>query len=402
MQDPKSMGLLTQVCKGLLNQSAIATTNTLGDRTKYIGMSDIGKAAECMRAAVGNKLHGLKKPAVQTLNDWFSNNRYADIKNALKRQLTLQRGHWFEEGVVKAFEANGTDLFTQLEIVTTINGVPYKAHLDMVLLKGGDQPIVRVLELKSCKKIPENLYTSYEMQLYGQLGFLFRCWNEPCFGVIQSDGKQLFKDLTFPQIAEKYFGIQMPEDVTKVDIEGWLLALSMDDAKAFGAYQANATMFDYVLSLGEQLWQGAQQVRAGSQSLDNLDIVPGFHPLCDFCDHQRSCPKYQGIDLNNSVYDDLLNELQERKEARKILDDEIDTREEQVKDFYSRINTPEAWLNTQNYRFKCTVINGRTCLDQDLLHSELSQLIGEGETNSLIARCLKSGSPYQRLYVSKI
>lgn len=398
MEDPKSYGLLMQVCKGLINHSEVSTAKSLGDRSKYIGMSDLGKAAECMRSAVANKRFGLSKPAPSTLNDWLNQNRYADIKNALQRQLTLQRGHWFEEGVVKAFEANGTKLFTQLEIAVTHNNVPYKAHLDMVLLRGGSQPIIRVLELKSCKKIPETLYTSYEVQLHSQLGFLYRYWNSPSFVLTQPDGKQIFKNLTFPELAERYFGIQMPDDVSKVDIEGWVLALSMDDAKAFGSYKPNATMFDYALSLGEKLWSHLQL----QTELNTLKTVDGFHPLCDFCDHQKTCPKFQGIDLNNPVYDQLLEELQERKSQRKTLDEEISFQEDQVKSFYARCNTPEAWLNTQNHRFKCTVINGRSSLDQNLLQTELTQLIGEQETNHLISRCTKLGNPYQRLYISVI
>ena len=398
MQNQKSYGLLTQVCKGLINHSNIATASSLGDRSKYVGMSDLAKAAECMRAAVANKRLGLSKPDNQTLNEWLQKNRYADIKQALSRQLTLQRGHWFENGVVEAFQANGTKLFTQLEIAVTHNGVPYKAHLDMVLLRGGEYPVVRVLELKSCKKIPENLYTSYEVQLYAQLGFLFRFWNSPVFGLKDSTGKELYSKLTFAELADRHFGIQIPDDPSKVDIEGWVLALSMEEARPFGAYKPNAAMFDYALSLGEELWSHHQN----QTPFDKLKIAEGFHPLCDFCDHQTNCPKFQGIDLNNSVYDQLLEELQERKEQRKVLDSEIETRESQVKDFYSRCNTPEAWLNTSEYRFKCSVIAGRKSLDQNLLRNELCQIMDDVEADNFIRRCQSSGNPYQRLYISKI
>ena len=99
----KAMGLLTQVTKGLLAQGAKSTASQLGDRTTYIGMSDIGKGAECLRAAVANKLGGLKQPLANELNRWYEEQRFDDIRQILKKQLTLQRGHWFEGGIVRAF-----------------------------------------------------------------------------------------------------------------------------------------------------------------------------------------------------------------------------------------------------------------------------------------------------------
>ena len=49
------MALLAQ---GLVETSAKRTASSLGDRSQYIGMSDIGRALECPMAAVANKLFG--------------------------------------------------------------------------------------------------------------------------------------------------------------------------------------------------------------------------------------------------------------------------------------------------------------------------------------------------------
>ncbi len=70
--ETKSMGLLTQLAKGLLAHGKMETEKQLGDRTKYIGMSDIGKGAECMRAAVANKVHGRMQPEAEELQKFFS------------------------------------------------------------------------------------------------------------------------------------------------------------------------------------------------------------------------------------------------------------------------------------------------------------------------------------------
>ena len=259
----KAMGLLTQVTKGLLTQSAKSTASQLGDRTTYIGMSDIGKGAECLRAAVANKLGGLKQPLANELNRWFEEQRFDDIRQILNKQLTLQRGHWFEGGIVRAFQANGAKLFTQLEIDTVVEGVPVKAHLDMVLAWGSPRPVVRILELKSTENIPENLYAAYEVQLYGQLGFLSQFWNKPCFGLRDSDGQVLHEKLTFPELAKRHLGIDMPTNPGQVDIEGWVLCLSMSESKAFGPYKPDDTMYRYCLKTATAIWQNAEAVNAG-------------------------------------------------------------------------------------------------------------------------------------------
>jgi len=65
MENIKAMGLMSQVAKGLLNHSSSSTAAQLGDRSKYVGLSDIGKGAECMRAAVANKTYGSQHPQTE-------------------------------------------------------------------------------------------------------------------------------------------------------------------------------------------------------------------------------------------------------------------------------------------------------------------------------------------------
>jgi hypothetical protein len=49
---------MSLLARGLVESSAQRTLSSLGDRNQYIGMSDIGRALECPRAAVGRKLFG--------------------------------------------------------------------------------------------------------------------------------------------------------------------------------------------------------------------------------------------------------------------------------------------------------------------------------------------------------
>jgi hypothetical protein len=397
----KSMGLLTQVARGLLNQSNQSTVSQLGDRRSYIGMSDIGKGAECLRAAVANKLYGMGQPKPEDMQQWFQESRFDEIRQALKKQLILQRGHWFEAGIVQAFKTNGTRFFPQLEIDTVVDGTPIKAHLDLTLVCGGAHPAVRVLELKSTEHLPETLYAGYEMQLYGQLGFLQRFWSEPCFGLRSETGEVLYEKLTFPKLVKRHFNIVIPDSADSVDIEGWVLCLSMSDAKPFGPYRPEPTMFNYCVEIAHSIWKQAAAVSAGSESLQKIAYCRGFHPLCDWCSHQGSCPKFSTQELQHPVYGEMLKEVEELKQQKSVLVERISHHEERIRAFYSQANVGTDWLGTGDYRFRCTTINGRQSLDQNALVAELGQLLGEEKTQQLVNKYTKRGNSYQRLFIGK-
>jgi hypothetical protein len=398
----KAMGLLTQVTKGLLAQGAKSTASQLGDRSTYIGMSDIGKGAECLRAAVANKLGGLRQPLSTELNRWFEEQRFDEIRQILNKQLTLQRGHWFEGGIVRAFQANGAKLFTQLEIDTVADGVPVKAHLDMVLAWNSPKPVVRILELKSTEHLPENLYAAYEVQLYGQLGFLSQFWNTPSFGLRDQDGQILHSRLTFPELARRHLGIDMPADPAQVDIEGWVLALSMSEAKAFGPYKPDDTMYRYCLKTATAIWQNAEAVNAGKTDLQQLDYCKGFHPLCDWCGHKDDCPKFTAQELVGSPeYGDLIAEIEVLKQQKSETEARISEQEKRLTDFYRKACLDNGWLSTGGYRFRCSTVDGRKTLDQTALSAALVARIGETEAQNLITQCTRQGNPYSRLFISK-
>ena len=129
-----------------------------------VGLSDIGRALECPRAALANKALPRPRPDISKL-------------------LTLQRGHWLEHGIYQALAAQNLRILPQLELSIIHNHVPIKAHMDFVLVWEQPRPAIRILELKSTEHMPDTLYTSYEVQLYGQAGLLAQHWNAPVFSL---------------------------------------------------------------------------------------------------------------------------------------------------------------------------------------------------------------------------
>jgi hypothetical protein len=227
----RALGLLAQVTRGLLRHGEHRTVQNLGDRSAYIGLSDVGRAVTCLRAAVASKLGPSHDPSGDDIGRWLKTGAEQPITHALGRQLILQRGHWLESGVESALRANGANLIPQLEISIVENGVPIRAHLDFVLVGGGSRPAIRVLELKSTEHLPRTLYPGYEAQLYGQIGLLASHWSQPVFSVKDDHGQLILDRRSFPQICHHLFGIVLPEQARGVDMEGWVLCLSMSQAR---------------------------------------------------------------------------------------------------------------------------------------------------------------------------
>ncbi|WP_207261894.1 hypothetical protein [Desulfovibrio sp. Huiquan2017] len=286
--DTKAQGLLRLLTQGLLAHAEQKTASELGDRSQYIGMSDIGKGMECMRAAVASKL-GMSAIPAATAVDGFAPD---DVACVLGRQIILQRGHWQEYGIEKALAATGVKLVPQLEISIEHNGVLIKAHLDFTLVWGGQRPAVRILELKSNERIPDSLYSSYEAQLYGQVGLLKSCWAEPCFSVPQTE----VHSTTFPQAVEDLFGVMLPLAPDTVDIEAWVLSISMSEVKPFGPYLPDQVMghvggmsancCGHLANSGRRaIWQpGVERPR----------LLPGLPPSVRLVRCQRGLPKVSG------------------------------------------------------------------------------------------------------------
>ena len=395
MDDPTQVssdradGLLALLARGLVKSSVQRTESSLGDRSRYIGMSDIGRALECLRAAVGRKLFGNGDLGHQH-----------DLPSLLAKQLRLQRGHWFEAGIAQVFRQQRLPVIDQLEIATSRDGVPIRAHLDFVFASAVGQPTVRILELKSCEQIPSTLYSSYETQVYGQVGLLHKLWDQPAFGVHGEADRQGGSGLTFPQICREKFGVEMPVNPSEVDIEAWVLCLSMSNARAFGPYLPDDTMLSLCLNKAEELWLKFDASKESEASLDGLTTVQGFHPLCSWCEFNADCPKFDGVD--QPQWSATLERLKDLKARHGELDLGISEIEEGLRTAYALSDVGGTWINAGNHRFRVSAQNGRRTLNKEQLRLELSVVLGEDDADGLIARCESEGKPFDRLMVNKI
>jgi hypothetical protein len=403
-KDSKGVALLAQIAKGLITYSKHQTATQLGDRSTYVGMSDIGKGAECLRAAVADRLHPGRTASAEQIVRWYQDGEHDRIRAVLRRQLTLQRGHWMEAGFAGVLNSNGANVLHQLEIATEHEGIPIKAHLDFTLVWGWPRPAVRILELKTAERIPDTLYTGYEVQLYGQLGLLHSCWSQPVFSMKDAGGNAVFTNLTFPQAVKKAFGISLPQVPHSVDLEGWVLCLSMSDARAFGPYRPDTNMLHLCRRIASELWMTTQRISDGTESSEKtLSKVPhctGFHPLCDWCDHADDCPKFTAQELTDPAYDEALTRLTMLKENKASLEASIASEEKRIRSFCQSVGIPSGWLKTNRFRFRTITQTGRKTIDTPLLRQELRNGLGEGAAESLLTRVTRTGAPFQRLYIS--
>ncbi|MBU1195226.1 MAG: hypothetical protein KKE62_16010 [Proteobacteria bacterium] len=400
--DNKKDGLLRFLTAGILKYSHETTALQLGDRSQYIGLSDIGKGMECLRAAVAGKagliehLHDKDVPGLSA----------GELRSVLEKQIILQRGHWQEYGLQNAIMATGVKLIPQLEICIEYNGIPIKAHLDFTIVWGGGKPTVRVIELKSNELIPDHLYASYEAQMYGQIGLLKECWQKPCFSVTAEHNQIEFNDVTFPEAAAQLFGVSLPDTPENVDIEAWVLSISMTQIKPFGPYFPDNIMLNTCLQIAERIWNEKEEILSGNISLDDVQYCSGFHPLCDFCNVNQDCPKFKDQDIleHDPSFEAELEKLADLKEQESVIQKKRDVIEQRIKNTYRLINGNKiGWLKTSGYRFKVSTMPGRKSLDRDKLQDNMAAHIHDGiSVDDVLEQCQKTSSPYERLYINKI
>ncbi len=391
--------LLAQVARGLLRHSEDQTKKSLGNRQNYIGMSDVGKGVECLRSAVAAKL---SDGSSNDIAEMFCKGEWDQVYANLQRQLILQRGHWLETGIEAAFQANQVSLISQLEIALQEENVPIRAHLDFTVVRGGARPAVRVLELKSTEKIPNTLYPAYEAQINGQVGLLSQLWAKPAFSLKNNEGKFTHRNLTFPEIVKTILNIDLPAVAKQVDIQGWVLCLSMADGQAFGPYLPDRTMLGLCKKTARAIWETAQAVRGGTMELNAVSICSGFHPLCDWCSHAADCPKFSAQPIHDPALEDGLKRFNDLKAHRKQIDDNITEMENRIRKFCHRSGSDTHWYKTDQFRFKNAAVAGRKNLDRSLLENLLSETVGEDAACQILERATVQGSPYERLYVNSI
>ncbi len=293
--------ILSLLAEGLKAAGERHTVLNLGDRGRYLGVSDLALGLACPRAIVATKLGGEQAaPSLETL-------------------LKLRRGHWLEYGVEEALGAAGRKYISQLRVSLRHGNVPVKAHLDLVL-PDEDGRGLTVLELKSAARLRNEVYPNHEAQLYGQLGLLRVLWDRPAFSVGDHSASY-----SFPELAKRHLGISLPNSSGSVSIRGFVLTVSPQAAKAFGPYEPNDAVLTAMLRRGSVIWHHLAAIRSGQAALDDVAYCTGFQPICTYCNHNRDCPKFQG-DSHPELEQELAT-LADLKASRSDLEAEIKERE---------------------------------------------------------------------------
>ncbi len=370
--------LLATIASGLQKHACSQTKSQLGDRQNYIGMSDIALASECLRLAVLRKRNPKEIPKVTAEN-------YSQI---LKKQLTLQRGHWLEEGIANALYAEGFRIIPQLEIAVELpEKVPIKIHIDFVLV---GENVIRILELKSNEHLPNQAQKGHELQVQGQASFLYKHWNEAVFSLKDAHGVSLYENKTFAEICKLYLGVNVAER-EKIDLQGWLLCVSMSKAKAFGPYIPKRTEF---------FEQYAKEIWKYVHNNEEIPHASGFCLSCSFCEYSKSCSKFVGDTLPE--WEDKLDELEKLKAQKDSLCEEISALEQEIKLSLFDTEMKGKWLTAGKHRFKVSEQQGRKTLNRNLLVNELGPFMDENSVEQLLANAEIESAPSARLYINNI
>lgn len=385
--EKRSQKLFEIITHGLSLYTTRNAQSQLGNREEYVGLSDVASFVQCPRAAV------LRRLSIKKGGD-----------NDFSRTWTLARGHFLEDGIACALSALGLPLIRQLEIREE-SSVPLRAHLDFVLATSEPKPTVRILEIKTSSVLPETLYANYEIQVLGQVGLFQKNYGKTAFHVKDSQGKSVCSQMSFPQITRHLWGMDFPNKADDVDIEAWVLCLSMTDAKVFGPYVQDLNILNFCIKKAEVFWRDTKSLASGQLDLDSMDTALGFHPLCGRCEWNADCPKFIGNDHPELASE--LEELETWKSERASLEEKIKGKEAAMKDWYTHTSdTKDGWIQAGDYRFKASEIPGRRTLAKDNLAGELIELFHDGgmddvDVPALIARHEKVSAPSTRLFINK-
>lgn len=162
-------------------------------------------------------------------------------------------------------------------------------------------------------------------------------------------------------------------------------------------------MLDVCLQTAVAIWRTAENVRSGKLELNDLEYCRGFHPLCDWCDVNTDCPKFQAVSIpSDSVCGLELEELAMLKDRKTTLEERIQKAEERIRQTYRLVGSQD-WISAGDRRFRVATIAGRKTLDRSLVSDALASLIeDELKAQAALELCVKTGKPFDRLYVSTI
>jgi CRISPR-associated exonuclease Cas4 len=236
--------------------------NGLGDRSKYVGSSDIGG---CLKKAVLSKRNG-------------------EVNRSLDELLVLERGHIVEGIIEKALKANGLSYKTQVEVSAFFdNDTPVEAHLDFVVENAKEAVVI---ECKSVSSQIDAPYEAWVLQVQFQLGLLKAS--------LQSSGND-----------KPVRGIIAVMDVNT----GWAREFHI-------AY--NDVLIAVAISRAKTVWQA---VNNGTEPEGECGALCAYCPFKGQCQTLRSGATELPAEIANKV--ERLNELSGKEKEIKSLKGEI-------------------------------------------------------------------------------
>lgn len=251
---------LVKIEAALQELSRSHTEETLGNRSSYLGASDLGG---CPRKTVLTKL--------------------SPPTHDLTALLHFKRGHMAEDVLAEAFSKSGFTFERQVEVVSDEDGVPFKLHIDFVFTSETAK-VKRILEVKSPTLMPENTYASWDMQTHFQVGML----------------------------AQKY-----PDYKVSAGILG--IQFGKDGLQFWNGYEPNAQMFLGLKQRAKRIWTSYEKALSGEVEVDEIDME--VSPLCAFCHYISTCPELQGDEvpeLDSAVGEYISLQAQEKRVKAEI------------------------------------------------------------------------------------
>jgi len=241
------MDMLDILHRSLQKLSQNHTEETLGDRKSYLGASDVGG---CPRKVILERIN--------------------PSEHDLATLLRFQRGHMAENIIADAYTAGGyTNFKRQVEIDISTDLLPALVHIDFVFTQESIKT-KSILEIKS-GKVPDEPYSSWETQLYIQMGAL----------------------------AQKYPDYKIKGAVLSID-------LSEGDVGFFNGYKPEDELYGGLIQRAESIWTDYRQTLEGQI----VDFKTEPTPLCGFCNHIRTCPRFEADDFEHPEMIEYVNEFQ--------------------------------------------------------------------------------------------
>jgi CRISPR-associated exonuclease Cas4 len=214
-----------------------AVDNGLGDRSKYIGASDIGS---CLKKAYLSKT--IKTP-----------------DRSLDEMLVLERGHVVEGIIEKALIARRINYKAQVEVSLKNGTTPIAAHIDFV---AEDSREAVVIECKSVSSAIDEPYENWILQAQLQIGLLRS---------------------------------QSSKSVNR----GIIVALNVNDGWAMEfPVQFNELLYVQALARAKQLWDCVEQ---GVEPEGECGHLCGYCPFKSQCSSLRSGATELPADLSQKV-----------------------------------------------------------------------------------------------------